>query len=251
MSWHDPTDPKEHLSRAKGRALLTATEWQCAWTDSRGNAHQREALHREGFSMSSSLIQHVGLLSLADFPAHATLYLPIADFVLAPSDYAEHAAELLHKVFDETIPELAVGSWQLAWPKRSCLVAQVQPSFQRVWKSVARQGKVMPLVERDIAWLFNNKEQRDLVMVHLLPGSFQVSIKKAHKLQLCNSFRYREPEEALMMLQSVLAQFFTHDPSAIHIAHAGKTETETAAFLCENLEHASLMALGENYWFSS
>lgn len=249
MSWHDPTDPQEHISKAQGHAVLTASEWQCIWTDQSGKAHQQVVKHQKDLSLVSSFIQQAGPLSLSDIPSDSPMYLATANFVLTPTRYKASGADLIHKLLDETIPELAITSSDTAWPKDSCLVTEIQPSFLRVWRNVAKNGKVIPLVERDLAWLHNNEDKSDLVCVHVLPGFFQVSIKKAGQLRLCNAFRFREQEEALMMLQSALNQFYAGGQACeIHIAHVGSDEAAIAAFLVEKLEQASLLSLGNNYW---
>jgi hypothetical protein len=248
VSWHNPTDPKEHINKARGHALLTSHAWRCSWTNTVGKDIQQSASHPEGLSLISSLIEHCSGLQTSDFPKNSSLYLATANFVLAPKRYAEKPATLTHKLLDETIPELAIRSWALAWPKDSYILAEVIPSFFRVWRHVTKNGEVIPLVERDLRWLHTNADHDDLVCVHILPGFFQVSIKKNQQLQLCNAFRYREQEEALMMLQSVLEQFFSLQKAPIHIFYAGDQEGRTAKFLAEQLEKASLLVPGEDYW---
>jgi hypothetical protein len=249
LSWHNPTDPKEHISKARGHALLTASEWQCTWTDTNGREYRQVEKLSKDMSLIASLIQHAGPLSLADIPGNSPLYLATANFVLAPATYSESGVALLHKVLDETIPELAVSTSSLDWPQDSCLVAEIQPSFLRVWKNVVKNGKVVPLVERDLAWLHNNEDQGNLVCVHILPGFFQISVKKSGQLRLCNAFRFREQEEARMMLQTALNQFYLESQlPEVHVAHAGETEADIASFLVDSIKGASLLSLTDSYW---
>ncbi|MFK7969450.1 MAG: hypothetical protein AB8F95_03735 [Bacteroidia bacterium] len=244
MAWHHPTSSLT-TAASEGWAFISSALWRASWLDENGDPHKDDHVLEEGARFADSVLDRIVTLRNNDFPVTASLYVATPECILAPKGYKGNSVSLMHTILDDTIPASAIQTYDLDKPASSIAVFSCSPALQAVWNQVAPQGKVIPLVERDLQFVFS-KTEANLMFIHILAGYVQVSVKQANGLTLCNAFRYQESEEANLMLKGVIQHFFQENVYPIYLAGNGGTRD----YLLENLPNAHAVERDHDFWTS-
>lgn len=248
MTWYDPSTLASHTAASEAWAVITHSTWKAGWIDEEGEIHRLQKIIKPGSSLSDGLLQQVTTLIDQGFPQDGKLYIASTDCVIAPNTYAHQATTLLHTVLDETIPANTVRLLELDYISDASLYYVCAPALAIVWGKVVSQGKIIPLTERDLHYIMTVHKEADAVLVHVLPGYVQLTIKQDHKLQLCNSFRYQEGEEARLMSRAVIDQCFPHGMPAVQVMYTGDAEADIANKLIAGMQGATIVTPDQRYW---
>lgn len=248
MTWYDPSTLTSHTAASEAWAMISHSIWKAGWIDEDGEVHHIQRPVRPGASLSDTLLEHVTALMDQGFPQDGKLYIASPDCVIAPNTYTHQATTLIHTVLDETIPSSAVHVTELSYVPDACLVYVIKPALTTIWKKIAPQGSIIPFVERDLRYLINAHKEASAVLIHVLPGYIQLTIKENGTLRLCNAFRYQKGEEARLMSRAVIDQFFPKATPSIHIIHSGDSEGEVAKKLHSGVQGATIFTPDQRYW---
>ena len=226
---------------------MSSTHWHASWYDSNEIHHHITGELGPGQDLPQGLLNHIGDIAGGDFPNDARLYLAQPETVLAPTSYRGQAPRLFRSLVDQHTPKAAIKSYALPWPEEASLIFHCAPALPAMWGEAASQGSVLPLAERDLCYLAHS-DHADHALIHVLPGYQQISIKKEGKLFLCNAFRFREPEEAILMAKSALQLLFQDNQPILEVLFQTDSEKQVANKLAAELGATSVHKPKPSYW---